>query len=226
LQRPENPSVRIAGTWYSRSSFFIDVNLTDGSTHQVSLYGLDYDSTVRAETINVRDAVTNAILDSRTVAAGTNFHKGEYLVWNIQGHVKYEIIVTAGSNAVISGIFLDPPAGSSAGSLSIPTYHATLANDGQNLKETVLTPTNVSSASFGKIVSVPLSGDIYTQPVFQSGVNIPGKGTHDTVFTVTSNGVVYAIDAYSGAVLWTSSLVPPWCYCHLGSLLHSRPKRS
>jgi hypothetical protein len=51
LQRPENPSVRIAGTWYSRSSFFIDVNLTDGNTHQVSFYGLDYDSTVRAETI-------------------------------------------------------------------------------------------------------------------------------------------------------------------------------
>jgi hypothetical protein len=106
LQRPENPSSRIAGTWYSRSSFFIDVNLTDGNPHQVSLYALDYDSTVRAETINVRDAATNAILDSRTVAAGTNFHKGEYQVWKIQGHVKYEIIVTAGSNAVISGIFL------------------------------------------------------------------------------------------------------------------------
>jgi hypothetical protein len=105
LQRPENPSSRIAGTWFSRSSFFIDVNLTDGNPHQVSLYALDYDSIVRAETINVRDAATNAILDSRTVAAGTSFHKGEYLVWNIQGHVKYEIIVTAGSNAVISGIF-------------------------------------------------------------------------------------------------------------------------
>jgi hypothetical protein len=80
LQRPENPSGRIAGTWYSRSSFFIDVNLTDGKTHQVSLYALDYDSTVRAETINVRDAATNAILDSRAVAPGTSFHKGEYLV--------------------------------------------------------------------------------------------------------------------------------------------------
>jgi hypothetical protein len=77
------------------------------------------------------------------------------------------------------------------------------------LKETVLAPTNVSSASFGKIVSVPLSGDVYTQPVFQSGVNIPGKGAHDTVFTVTNSGVAYAIDAYSGAILWTSSLVPP-----------------
>jgi PQQ enzyme repeat len=131
-------------------------------------------------------------------------------------HVKYEIIVTAGSNAVIGGIFFDSPAGSSAGSLSIPTYHATLANDGQNLKETVLTPTNVSSASFGRIVSVPLFGDVYTQPVFQSGVNIPGKGVHDTVFTVTSNGVAYAIDAYSGAVLWTSSLVPPGATAILG----------
>jgi hypothetical protein len=195
LQRPENPSARIAGTWYASGSFFIDVNLTDSNTHQVALYNLDFDWTIRAQTINVPDAATNAILDSRTVAAGATFHNGEYLVWNIQGHVKYEIIRNAAFNAVVSGIFFDPPAGTPAGSLSIPTYHATLANDGQNLKETVLTPANVSSTSFGKIVSVPLSGDVYTQPVFQSGVNIPGKGTHDTVFTVTNSATAYAIDA-------------------------------
>ncbi|WGJ15392.1 hypothetical protein QEV83_03670 [Methylocapsa sp. D3K7] len=209
LQRPENPSGRIASTWYAPDSFFIDVNLTDGKTHQIALYNLDFDWSIRSQTINVRDASTNAILDSRTLAAGAAFHNGEYLVWNVQGHVKYEIIRTGAFNAVISGIFFDAPNGTPAGSLSIPTYHATLANDGQNLKETILTPTNVSSASFGKIVSVPLTGDVYTQPVFQSGVNIPGKGTHDTVFTVTNLGVAYAIDAYSGAVLWTSSLMPP-----------------
>ena len=183
----------------SPDSFFIDVNLTDGKTYQIALYNLDFDWSIRSQTINVRDASTNAILDSRTLAAGATFHNGEYLVWNVQGHVKYEIIRTGAFNAVINGIFFDTLTSSPAGSLSIPTYHATLANDGQNLKETILTPTNVSSARFGKIVSVPLTGDVYTQPVFQSGVNVPGKGTHDIVFTVTNLGVAYAIDARAGS---------------------------
>ena len=83
LQRPENPSARIAATWFSGGSFTIDVNITDGNSHQVALYALDYDSNARAETINVLDASTGAILDSRSLSTGS-FHNGTYLVWNVQ----------------------------------------------------------------------------------------------------------------------------------------------
>ncbi len=62
LQKPENSGNRIAGTWFMWGSFTIDVNLTDGNAHQVALYALDWDSSVRAETINVRDAATGAVL--------------------------------------------------------------------------------------------------------------------------------------------------------------------
>src|SRR5262249_31378718 len=82
----------------------IDVNLTDGNTHQVALYALDWDSGNRAETIKALDAGTGAVLDTRSLAAGS-FVNGEYLVWNIKGHVKFEIDYNGGYNAVISGIF-------------------------------------------------------------------------------------------------------------------------
>ena len=105
LQKPENPGNRIAGTWFAWGSFTIDVNLTDGNAHQIALYALDWDSSQRAETIRVRDAVTGTVLDSRTVSAGSSFHNGEYLVWNVQGHVHFQIIENSGANAVISGVF-------------------------------------------------------------------------------------------------------------------------
>ncbi len=106
LQKPENPGSRIAACWFAWSNFTIDVNLTDGNPHQVALYALDWDSAARGETINVLDATTGALLDSRSLPAGS-FHNGEYLVWDVQGHVQFRISVTAGANAVISGMFFD-----------------------------------------------------------------------------------------------------------------------
>ena len=55
---------RIAATWYNSSSFNFDVNFTDGSAHQFALYALDWDSTARAETIQIVDASSNAVLDT------------------------------------------------------------------------------------------------------------------------------------------------------------------
>ena len=93
---------RIAATWYAPSSFEIDVNISDGQTHQVALYCLDWDTISRGQTIEVLNAASNALLDTRSVSSFTN---GQYLVWNISGHVKFRVTRTAGENAVISGLF-------------------------------------------------------------------------------------------------------------------------
>jgi hypothetical protein len=37
----------------------------------------------------------------------SNFTAGQYLVWNLSGHVKLRITRTGGLNAVISGLFFD-----------------------------------------------------------------------------------------------------------------------
>jgi outer membrane protein assembly factor BamB len=72
-----------------------------------------------------------------------------------------------------------------------------------------LTPTNVNSSTFGKLLSVPVDGQIYTQPLYVSNVNIPNKGTHNVVFIATMNNSVYALDADTGTPYWTANFGPP-----------------
>ena len=74
-------------------------------THQVALYLLDYDAALggRSQRVDIFDQ-NGALLDSRSVSAFTN---GQYLVWNVSGHVVAQIANTGSSsnNAVASGLF-------------------------------------------------------------------------------------------------------------------------
>jgi len=97
---------RVAATWYSDSSFTVDINITDGQTHQIALYCLDWDDLERAQSVEVLDAATGAVLDSRSITAFTG---GQYLVWNVSGQVRLRVTRTGGRNAVVSGLFFDAP---------------------------------------------------------------------------------------------------------------------
>jgi hypothetical protein len=105
LEKPANPADRIAAAWYSAGVFSIDVNLTDGATHQVALYLLDWDGIGRSEQVDVLDGTTGQVLDTRTV---NGFSGGEYLVWTLGGHVLVRLTNHAGNNAVLSGLFFGP----------------------------------------------------------------------------------------------------------------------
>jgi uncharacterized protein (TIGR03437 family) len=100
---------RIAATWYSSASFAIDLAFADSAQHQVALYLLDWDSTSRAETLQIVDA-NNKVLDTRSA---TGFHNGQYFVWQLSGHVRIQIAMTSGSNGVVSGLFFDTVASTS-----------------------------------------------------------------------------------------------------------------
>jgi hypothetical protein len=93
---------RMASTWYSPTSFTVDVNLTDGQKHQVELYLLDWDNWGRTERVDILDAATGTVLDSQSVSSIAN---GKYLVWTLSGHVQIKITNTGPQNAVLSGIF-------------------------------------------------------------------------------------------------------------------------
>ena len=95
-------STRIAAVWYNTPRFNFDVNFADGNSHQFALYALDWDSSGRAETIQIVDATTQTVLDTESIS---NFTNGVYLVWNITGHVQINIIETAGNDAVVNGVF-------------------------------------------------------------------------------------------------------------------------
>ena len=86
------------------------MNITDGATHQVALYNVDWDfANTRAQRVEVVNTSTGAVLDTRTITA---FSTGQYLVWTIGGHVTFRVTNTGAMNAVVSGLFFDP-AGSS-----------------------------------------------------------------------------------------------------------------
>src|ERR1700722_3920418 len=95
--------------------------------------------------------------------------------------------------------------------VNVLTYHNDNSRTGQNTKETALTPANVNTNSFGKIFSHTVDGDVYAQPLYVSGVVIPGQRTHNVVFVETEHDTVYAFDADStngpsNGLLWSTSL--------------------
>jgi hypothetical protein len=108
LQKAASGSTdRNFAVWYSENNFTIDVDLTDGQEHRVAVYCLDWDENDgRSQRIEVLDAATNTVLDTRDVAA---FSSGRYLTWQLKGHVRIRITHTGspGSNAVVSGLFFN-----------------------------------------------------------------------------------------------------------------------
>ena len=87
------------------------------------------------------------------------------------------------------------------------TYHNDIARTGQNLTESILTPSNVASATFGKIGFYPVDGRVDAQPMHASNVTVPGNGAHNVLIVATEHDSVYAFDADSGSVLWQTSML-------------------
>ena len=90
----------VASSWNNPE---FNISVTDGKLHQLALYALDWDTQGRAETIQITDTVSGAVLDTRNIS---NFGNGIYVIWNISGNITINVTLTSGPNPVISGVFL------------------------------------------------------------------------------------------------------------------------
>jgi hypothetical protein len=90
------------------------------------------------------------------------------------------------------------------------TYHADKFRSGVNLQEFALTSTTVKSATFGKVFSRAVDGQIYAQPLHVANLTIAGA-KHNVVFVATEHSSVYAFDAdgKSTAPFWKRSFINP-----------------
>jgi Immunoglobulin I-set domain len=90
--------------------------------------------------------------------------------------------------------------------VNVLTYHNDVARTGQNLSETVLTPANLNSASFGKVGNLSVDAAVDAEPLYLSNLTVAG-GSHNVVFVVTENDSAYAFDADTFAQLWHVSVL-------------------
>lgn len=78
--------------------------------------------------------------------------------------------------------------------VSVTTWRNDNLRTGQNLNETVLTPSSLST--FGQLCSYGVDGQVYSQPLVVTGATILGNYYPSAVLVVTQNDTLYA---FSGA---------------------------
>ena len=95
--------------------------------------------------------------------------------------------------------------------MNVTTARYDFARDGADTSETLLTPSNVNTSSFGKIASVTVDAQVYAQPLIMNGIAVPGQGTHNLLLVATENDTVFAFDAQGNnpaqGYLWKTSLI-------------------
>ena len=94
---------------------------------------------------------------------------------------------------------------------NVLTWRYDNTHQGQNTQETVLTPTNVNTNTFGKLFSQTVDGQVYAQPLYVANLTVNGA-THNVIFIADEHDSVYAFDADSNggtnsAPLWQASMI-------------------
>ena len=93
------------------------------------------------------------------------------------------------------------------GQVPVLTWHNDNARTGQNLSETIVTPANVTSATFGRLATIAVDGKVDAQPLYVPALAIPGQGLHNVLYVATENDSLYAFDADTFSQLLHVSLL-------------------
>src|SRR5207302_380693 len=114
---------------------------TDGQTHQIALYCLDYETNQRSQTITIIDPATQAVLSTQPMSG---MYGGVYAVWNISGHVVIKVTYTGGLTSVVGGVFFG-----GAGSTSTPPPTVSIATPPAGAVSSTVSVTANTTSSIG-----------------------------------------------------------------------------
>ena len=92
--------------------------------------------------------------------------------------------------------------------VNVLTQHNDLSRTGANTSETILTPANVNSNTFGKLFTDAVDAQIYAQPLYVENLSL-SSGKYNVVFVCTESNSVYAFDADTAG--------PPYWHVNLGA---------
>lgn len=176
---PAAPSIQTG----SARQFTATGSFSDSTTQDLTSTATWSSSNTAVAIINAAGLATAVALGTTTIAAASGA---------ISGSTTLTITASA------------PPPPPAA---DVLTYHNDNARTGQNLHETILTPSNVNATNFGKLFVISVDGKVDAQPLYISSVAIPGNGTHNVLAVATEHDSVYAFDADTGAKLWQVSML-------------------
>ena len=103
--------------------------------------------------------------------------------------------------------------GRNSQSVSVLTQHNDNARTGWNSHETALTTSNVNQQQFGKVLTLPVSDQVWAQPLVVGHAHVAG-GDHNVVYVATVDNALYAFDGDNGKQYWVrnytaSGMRPP-----------------
>jgi fibronectin type 3 domain-containing protein len=141
-------------------------------------------------------------VDGGTAASGLITASGVYTPGTSVGQHVVTVRTTDGTQTSNALVYVTNHPG-------VFTHHNDNARTGQNTNEIVLTPSNISSSSFGKLTSYSLDGNSHASPLYVAGVSIPGRGIRNIVYVATEHNSVYAFDAdgLSTTPYWQTSFI-------------------
>jgi uncharacterized repeat protein (TIGR03806 family) len=191
------PATGIQGTAVTLNGQIVS---TGGQIPAVTLY---YGST---------DGGTNAGAWSNSVALGLQGGSFNYLTTGLTTNTAYYYTASATN---LAGLACARPSltftTAMAAAVSVLTYHNDNARTGANTNETLLTPANVNTNTFGRLFTNNVDGYIFAQPLYVPNLSIPGQGVHNVIFVATEHNSIYAFDAdgnggANGGVIWQTNL--------------------
>jgi outer membrane protein assembly factor BamB len=189
-----------------------------GTQPQISAVAPQIGTQPANQTVSVGQTATFSVVAAGTAPLQYQWRKNGSAIAGATGPTYPTPATVSGDNGSSFSVVVTNAAGSATSSTAtltviaaaagtdVATYKYDVMRTGQNLTESALTLSNVTSATFGKLRNLMVDGLVDAQPLYLSRLTVAGAA-HNVVFVATEHDSVYAFDADTGTILWQVSLL-------------------